>query len=49
VLISACVEVLRSRGNRQEASLLLAEVRNRFPRHRAFLKELSAASGKGTL
>jgi hypothetical protein len=45
VLISACAEVLRSRGNRQEASLLLAEIRNRFPRHRAFLKELSAASG----
>ncbi|MFO1429174.1 MAG: hypothetical protein U1F76_03390 [Candidatus Competibacteraceae bacterium] len=49
VLISACAEVLRLRGNRQDGSLLLAEIRNRFPRHRAFLKELSAASGKGML
>jgi len=49
VLISACAEVLRLRGNRQDGSLLLAEIRNRFPRHRAFLKELGAAAGKGML
>jgi soluble cytochrome b562 len=45
-LISACAEVLRLRGERQEASALLTEVRNRFSRHRAFHRELSLALDK---
>lgn len=43
VLIGACTEVLRLRGNDQAAQMLLDEIRGRFPRHRAFQAELSAA------
>ncbi|MFQ5593561.1 MAG: hypothetical protein ACE5HA_05380 [Anaerolineae bacterium] len=43
VVITACAEVLRLRGNEGEAGSLLNEVRNRFPRHRAFHAELKAA------
>ena len=44
VLIAACAEVLRLRGDNQAADALLAEVRERFPRHRAFQGELDAAT-----
>ena len=40
---AACVEVLRARGDEGAADALLDEVRNRFPRHRAFQAELKAA------
>jgi hypothetical protein len=43
VLIAACAEVLRLRGKGKEADALLDDVRNRFPRHRAFQAELKAA------
>jgi len=43
VLIAACAEVLRLRGKGKEAGMLLDDVRNRFPRHRAFQAELKAA------
>jgi hypothetical protein len=43
VLIAACAEVLRLRGKGKEAGTLLDDVRNRFPRHRAFQAELKAA------
>jgi hypothetical protein len=42
-LIAACAEVLRLQGNNEEARALLDQVRNRFPRHRAFQSELDAA------
>lgn len=43
VLTAACAEVLRLRGDAAAASALVAEVRCRFPRHRAFLAELESA------
>jgi len=43
VLLAACAEVLRLRGNDEAASKLLNDVRNRFPRHRAFQTELNKA------
>lgn len=43
VLTAACAEVLRLRGNREAASALVDEIRNRFPRHRAFQAELNTA------
>ena len=43
VLIAACAEVLRLRGKGGEADALLDDVRNRFPRHRAFQADLKAA------
>lgn len=43
VLIAACMEVLRLRGKGKEAGVLLDDVRDRFPRHRAFQAELKAA------
>lgn len=43
-LIAACAEVLQSRGNAPEADAILEDVRNRFPRHRSFQAELSAAT-----
>ena len=42
VLVAACAETLRLRGKAQEAGELLNDVRNRFPRHRAFQAELNA-------
>ncbi|MBI5715879.1 MAG: hypothetical protein HZC38_20970 [Chloroflexi bacterium] len=49
VVIAACAETLRLRGADEQAETVLAETRNRFPRHRAFLAELDAAtqSAKG--
>ncbi|MEW5959371.1 MAG: hypothetical protein AB1801_16710 [Chloroflexota bacterium] len=43
VVTTACTEVLRLRGDRPAADSLLNEVRNRFPRHRAFQTELKTA------
>lgn len=43
VVITACAEVLRLRGSAKEAGSLLSEVRNRFPRHRAFQAEMDTA------
>ena len=43
-LIGACAEVLCLRGDNQAADKLLAEVRERFPRHRAFQAELDVAT-----
>ncbi len=43
VLLAASTEVLRLRGKRKEADALPNHVRTRFPRHRAFHEELSAA------
>jgi len=43
VLIAACAEVLRLQGKGKEAGALLDDVRNRFPRHRAFQAELKGA------
>ena len=43
MLIAACAEVLRLRGKGGEADALLDDVRNRFPRHRAFQADLKAA------
>jgi hypothetical protein len=47
VLIGACSEVLHLRGHGQDARGWLADMRNRYPRHRAFLRELSAAEERG--
>lgn len=46
VLVAVCAEALKRRGNDKEARSLLDDIRNRFPRHRAFLAELNAAVGK---
>ena len=46
VLIGACAETLRLRNESKAADALLAEVRERFPRHRAFQTELDAATGR---
>jgi hypothetical protein len=43
MLIVACAEVLRLRGEENGARELLDEVRARFPRHRSFQAELKAA------
>ncbi len=43
VLIAACAEVLQLQGNDEAAGRLLSDVRNRFPRHRAFQTELNKA------
>lgn len=42
-LTVACVEVLNLRGKGREAERLISDVRNRFPRHRAFQAELNTA------
>jgi hypothetical protein len=42
VLIAAGAEALRLRGKGKEADALLDDVRNRFPRHRAFQADLKA-------
>ncbi len=36
VLTVACAETLRVQGDEKAAGLLVEEIRNRFPRHRAF-------------
>jgi hypothetical protein len=43
VLTVACAEVLRLRGNQTAADALVDDVRGRFPRHRAFQREMRAA------
>ena len=43
LLLAACAELLRLLGKAQEAAALLDDVRQRFPRHRAFQTELQAA------
>ena len=39
----ACAEVLRLRRDQEEANRFVDDIRNRFPRHRAFQAELKAA------
>jgi hypothetical protein len=43
VLTVACAEVLRLRGDQTAADGLVADVRGRFPRHRAFQSQIKAA------
>src|SRR5262245_21066612 len=43
LLLAACAELLRLLGKTREATALLDDVRQRFPRHRAFQTELQAA------
>ena len=43
LLLAACTELLRLQGKAQQATALLDDVRQRFPRHRAFQTELQAA------
>jgi hypothetical protein len=43
LLTVVCAETLRLRGNPQAANTLLNEIRNRFPRHRAFQADLKSA------
>jgi hypothetical protein len=43
LLTVACAEVLRLRGDKGAADTLVSEVRDRFPRHRAFQSELETA------
>jgi hypothetical protein len=43
VLTVACAEVLRLRGNQTAADALVNDVRSRFPRHRAFQREMETA------
>ncbi|HUV91104.1 MAG TPA: hypothetical protein VMY80_15735 [Anaerolineae bacterium] len=46
LLTVVCAEVLRLRGDKAAAGALVNEVRNRFPRHRAFQAELGSALGR---
>jgi two-component system cell cycle sensor histidine kinase/response regulator CckA len=43
ILTVACAEVLRARGDKGAADTFVDEIRNRFPRHRAFQAELKTA------
>jgi hypothetical protein len=43
ILTAACAEVLRARGDKGAADTFVNEIRNRFPRHRAFQAELETA------
>jgi hypothetical protein len=47
VLTVACAETLRLRGEDEAARALVAETRERFPRHRAFQAEMDRALGDG--
>jgi hypothetical protein len=50
VVVVACAEVLQARGRGTQAEKLLADLRSRFPRHRAFQDALKAAvaeAGRG--
>ena len=42
-LITACAEVLKIRGEEQKGRSMTDEIRNKFPRHRAFQTELEGA------
>jgi hypothetical protein len=46
LIAAACAEVLRARGQEDKAEALLEDLRDRFPRHRAFQDELKRAAGK---
>jgi hypothetical protein len=43
MLLAGCAEALRLRGEDRQAQALLTQVRQQFPRHRAFQSELDAA------
>jgi hypothetical protein len=43
VLTGACAETLRALGDQEAATSFVSEIRNRFPRHRAFQSKLKAA------
>ena len=43
VLTVACAETLRLQGDEKAAGLLVEEIRNRFPRYRAFQAQLKTA------
>lgn len=43
LLLAACTALLRRLGKAREGAALLDDVRQRFPRHRAFQTELQAA------
>ena len=45
-LITACAEVLSILGQVQESQSIIAEIRNQFPRHRAFQAELRQAEAR---
>jgi hypothetical protein len=45
MLITACAEVLRLRGEKEHARDLLSSVRERYPRHRSFQTEMNKVSG----
>jgi len=45
LLITACAEVLRLRGEKEHARDLLSSVRERYPRHRSFQTEMNKVSG----
>jgi hypothetical protein len=42
-LIAACAEALRLRGEEKDADTLLSNIRDQYPRHRAFQAELNTA------
>jgi len=46
MLTVACAETLRLRGNESAARTWVSEIRERFPRHRAFQSELKTAIGR---
>ena len=43
VLTGACAETLQALGDKKAATSFVSEIRNRFPRHRAFQSKLKAA------
>jgi hypothetical protein len=43
ILAVACAEVLQAQGDEKAANAFVNEIRNRFPRHRAFQAELKTA------
>jgi hypothetical protein len=43
VLTGACAETLQALGDKEAATSFVSEIRNRFPRHRAFQSKLKAA------
>jgi hypothetical protein len=45
-LLAACAELLRLRGETEAARAFVNQMRERFPRHRAFQAELDAATGR---
>jgi hypothetical protein len=45
MLIGACAETLRARGDIAQADAFIQQARARFPRHRSFIAELDARCG----